>query len=54
MITLYGAQGVFLLYGDGMWELRADATLDPETCEATVERVVAGPDEIMLYPEDGI
>ena len=44
---------VFPLYGSGIWELRADTTLDPETCEATIERVVAGPDEIVLYPEEG-
>ncbi len=49
-ITLYGAKWVFLLYGDGMWELRADVTLDPETCDATLEKLVAGPDEIVLYP----
>lgn len=51
-LTLYGAMNVELRHGGGIWELRANATLDPETCEAILERVVAGPDEIVLYPED--
>lgn len=51
-LTLYGEKEVFPLYGRGIWELRAEATLDPDTCEATLERVVAGPDEIVLYPDD--
>ena len=61
-ITLYGAMQTHPFYyrgkwelgvDSGKWELRADVTLDPETCDATVERMVAGPDEIALYPEDG-
>ena len=52
MITLYGLMPVFPIYGSEMWELRAEATLDPDTCEATLESLVAGPDEIVLYPED--
>ncbi len=53
ILTLYGSMSVFPLYGSEMWELRADATLDPETCEVTLERLVAGPDVIVLYPEEG-
>ena len=51
--TLYGLMDVHAYHGGGKWVLRAEATMDVETCEAKVERVVAGPDEIVLYPEDG-
>ncbi len=50
--TLYGLVDVHAYYGGGKWVLRAEATMDVETCEATLERLVAGPDEIALYPED--
>ena len=51
-LTLYGEKEVFPLYGRGIWELRAETTLDPNTCDAEITRVVAGPDEIVLYPHD--
>ena len=50
--TLYGLMDVHAYHGGGKWVLSAEATMDVETCEAKVERVVAGPDEIVLYPED--
>ncbi len=50
--TLYGLMPVHAYYGEGMWVLRAEATMNPDTCESELERVVAGPDEIVLYPED--
>ena len=51
-ITLYGLVDVHPYYGGEKWILRAEATMDVVTCEATLERLVAGPDEIVLYPED--
>ena len=51
-LTLYGVMPADFFHGGGTWELRADAKMDPDTCEAILERVVAGPDKIVLYPED--
>ena len=50
--TLYGLMPPHPYHGEGMWALRAEATMDVATCEATLEKLVAGPDEIVLYPED--
>ena len=52
LVTLYGEMEAHGYYGSGRWELRADATLDPDTCDATLERLVAGPRKIVLYPEE--
>ena len=50
--TLYGLVPVHAYHGEGLWVLRAEATMNPDTCESELERLVAGPDEIVLYPED--
>ena len=50
--TLYGLMPVHAYYGEGFWVLRAEATMNQDTCESELERMVAGPDEIVLYPED--
>ena len=51
-ITLYGLMDVHAYYGGEKWILRAEATMDVATCESKLERLVAGPDEIVLYAED--
>ena len=50
--TLYGLMPVHAYHGEGLWVLRAEATMDPDTCESDLERMVAGPDEVLLFPED--
>ena len=50
--TLYGLMAVHPYHGHGLWALRAEATMNPDTCESELERVLAGPDEVVLYPED--
>ena len=50
--TIYGLMDVHAYHGGGKWVLTAKAKMDPETCKAQLERLVAGPDEIVLYPED--
>ena len=52
--TLYGLMDVHAYHGGGKWVLQAEATMDVQTCEATLERLVAGPDEIVLYPDDDV
>ncbi len=49
-VTLYGEMLGHPFYGAGDWVIQVDATLDTETCDATLERVVAGPSQIVLYP----
>lgn len=49
---LYGLMDVHGYHGGGKWVLRAEATMNPDTCESELERVVAGPDEVVLFPED--
>ena len=51
-VKLHGEVFPHPYYGSGMWIVEVDATLDPETCDATLERFVAGPREIVLYPEE--
>ena len=51
-VKLHGEVGAHPYYGGGMWVVKVDATLDPETCDATLERFIAGPREIVLYPEE--
>ena len=50
--TLYGLMPVHAYYGEGFWVLRAEVTMNPDTCESELERVVAGPDEVLLFSED--
>ena len=51
-VKLHGEVFPHPYYGSGMWVVKVDATLDPDTCDATLERFVAGPREIVLYPEE--
>lgn len=50
--TLYGLMPVHAYHGGGVWTLRTEATMNPDTCESELERVVAGPDEVVFFPED--
>ena len=49
-VTLHGEMDAHPYYGGKAWAIEVDAALDAETCDATLERVVAGPDRIALYP----
>ena len=51
-VELHGEVLPHPFYGIGMWIVKVDAMLDPNTCDATLERFVAGPREIVLYPEE--
>ena len=51
-VMLHGEVAPHPYYGGGMWIVKVDATLNPDTCDATLERFVAGPREVVLYPEE--
>ena len=51
-VQLHGEVFPHPFYGIGVWIVKVDATLDSNTCDTTLERFVAGPQEILLYPEE--